>query len=103
MAEAAVAAAIDRELERRRCYVVNITGTGVGRNGVPDRLVCHLGHFLAVEIKSRTGTVRKLQRWELERVAAAGGTAIVARCVEDVRAALDEIEAEVLGTEREAA
>ena len=103
MAEAAIAAAIDRELEARHCYWVNITGTGVGRNGVPDRLVAHMGHFLAIEIKTPRGRVSKLQAWELERVTCAGGTAIVARSVEDVRAALDEIEAEVLGAEREAA
>jgi hypothetical protein len=51
MAEAAVAAAIDRELTRRQVYTVNITGTGMSRNGIPDRLCCHLGHFLAIEIK----------------------------------------------------
>jgi hypothetical protein len=83
----------DRELARRRVYTVNITGTGVGRNGIADRLCCHLGHFLAIEIKARSGTLRKLQKWELERVACAGGTAIVARSVADVIAVLDEIEA----------
>jgi hypothetical protein len=58
MAEAAVAAAIDRELTRRQVYTVNITGTGMSRNGIPDRLCCHLGHFLAIEIKAPRGGPR---------------------------------------------
>jgi hypothetical protein len=101
MAEAAVAAAIDRELTRRHVYTVNITGTGMGRNGIPDRLCCHLGHFLAIEIKAPRGRATELQKWELQRVACAGGTAIVARSVQDVTRALDEIEA--ADAEREAA
>lgn len=90
--ESAVAAAIDRELTKRRAYAVNVTGIGVGRNGIADRLVCHLGRFLAIEIKGKGGRLDRLQEWELERVACAGGTAIVARSVDDVRQALDEIE-----------
>lgn len=93
MAEAAVVAAVQRELDRRRAWWMNVHGSGVGRNGLPDIVFCHLGQFGAVECKAPRGRVTKLQQWELERVACAGGTAIVARSIEDVRRALDEIEA----------
>lgn len=95
--ESAVCAAIDRELKRRGAYVVNVTGTGVGRNGISDRLVCHRGYFAAFEVKGQGGRVDKLQAWELERVRAAGGWAIVARSVEDVVRVLNEIEKEAAG------
>lgn len=91
-AEAAVAAGIDRLLKARGAYAVNVTGTGVGRNGIADRLVCFHGAFLAIEIKGSSGRATKLQEYELERVRAAGGRAIVARSVNDVRALLDHIE-----------
>jgi len=93
VAEAAVVAAVERELTRRRAWWMNVHGSGVGRNGLPDIVAIHLGHGIAIECKAPRGRPTKLQTWELERVACAGGTAIVARSVEDVRAALDEIEA----------
>ena len=92
MAEAAIVAAIERELIRRRAWWINVHGSVVGRNGLPDIIAIHLGHALAIEVKQPRGRVSKLQAWELERIACAGGTAIVARSVQDVRTALDEIE-----------
>ena len=94
MAEAAIVAAIERELTRRRAWWMNVHGSGVGRNGLPDIVAIHMGRGLAIEIKAPRGRPTKLQAWELERVACAGGVAIVARSVHDVCTVLDEIEAE---------
>lgn len=90
--ENTIVGAITRELDKRGAWHVNIHGAGVGRNGVPDILACHLGQFLAIECKQERGRASKLQEWELERVACAGGTAIVARTIDQLRDALDEIE-----------
>jgi Holliday junction resolvase len=97
MAEAAVTAAVQRELARRGAWAVKIHGAGVGRNGVPDILACYRGRMLAIECKSATGWPTKLQAHELERIARAGGWAVVVRGVEDVRAVLDRIEEECCG------
>lgn len=91
--ENTIVGACTTELDRRGAYWVNIHGAGVGRNGVPDLLACHLGQFIAIECKQHHGRVRALQAYELERVACAGGTAIIARNIQQLRHALDEIEA----------
>lgn len=92
--ESALVAAIRRELDKRGAYTVKTHGSGVGRAGVPDLLCIHRGAGLAIEAKTARGRLSKLQAWELERVRAAGGRAIVARSVEDVRDVLDDIEDE---------
>jgi len=51
------------------------------------------GRFLAIEVKSKTGTLSLLQRDFLREVAAAGGVAILARCIEDVQTGLDSASA----------
>lgn len=92
MAEANLDRSIVRELDRRGAWHTKIHGTMAGRRGVPDRLACHRGTFLAIETKQPAGRTTRLQRHELDRVQRAGGMAIVARSVDDVRQALDAIE-----------
>jgi hypothetical protein len=48
------------------------------------------GHFLAIECKTRTGRLTPEQRAFLDRVTSAGGLAVVARSVDDVKAAIDQ-------------
>jgi hypothetical protein len=90
--ENTIVGACTRELDRRGAWWINIHGAGIGRNGIPDLLFCHLGYFGALETKSRTGTPSKLQLWELERINRAGGIGIVARTIEQLRQVLDTIE-----------
>lgn len=90
--ENTIVGACTRELTRRGAYWINVHGAGVGRNGIPDLLFCHHGYFGAAETKTARGRVRKLQEWELERIVRAGGHAIVARSVEQLRQVLDHIE-----------
>lgn len=92
MAEAAIDRAITRELDRRGAWTVKTHGTAAGRRGIPDHLACHRGVFLAIETKQPGNTPTRLQRHELERIRRAGGRAIVAHSVADVRQALDDIE-----------
>lgn len=62
----------------------------IGLAGTSDRTLClPNGMFAAVEIKATTKLSDRQQRY-LDRVAALGGVAIVARCVDDVRDALAE-------------
>lgn len=66
----------------------------VARNnnkGAADILACYRGRFLAIEVKSKTGRVSPEQVAFLSEVKRAGGIALVARSVEDVRAALENV------------
>jgi hypothetical protein len=92
VAESAIDRSIGRELTRRGAWGEKTHGTAAGRRGVPDWKICHRGRFLAVETKTPVGRTTRLQRHELDRVQRAGGLAIVARSVDDVRQALDAIE-----------
>ena len=69
-----------------------------GRIGVPDILACVPdGNFLAVELKTSGGRLEPAQTSELERIRAAGGIAVVARCLEDVMHAFRKARERQLG------
>jgi hypothetical protein len=52
--------------------------------GVADILGCIAGHFVAIEVKSKTGVLSNDQRLYLEQVNRAGGTGFVARSAQEV-------------------
>lgn len=97
MTEAAVVRAVQTELTRRGAWWLNVHGSGMGRNGLPDIVAVYHGRALAIECKSPTGRLRPLQLHELGRARHAGAIGIVARSVDDVRDVLDHIDAEVNG------
>ena len=56
------------------------------KRGVPDILACSpLGEFIAIEVKTPEGKVSDLQHFQIEKINYIGGTAFVARSVEDVK------------------
>lgn len=59
-------------------YIQTVLGLG-GRNGTPDQQVCRSpdGHFGDIETKAGTWRVTDLQRIELSKTAAAGGSSMV--------------------------
>lgn len=61
---------------------------GFGRAGIPDFIVCHQGRFIALEAKAPGGKPTQWQLRELGYITTAGGTAMVAWSVEDVKEAL---------------
>lgn len=72
----------------------NVVTTGVGRNGVPDLLVCYRGYFVALEVKKPIGgVVSKLQRIEIRRIQRAKGIAEVVTSVDEVRAIVARVDA----------
>lgn len=85
--EAALQRSIIVALEAAGCYVVNVVVAG--RKGTPDLLVCHEGRFIALEVKRLGQKPTAIQRVELARVAAHGGTAAVVHSVDEARAALE--------------
>lgn len=90
--EAAIVGRITRELDQRGAWWIKTHGTGTGRNGIPDILACHHGHFIAIEAKAPHGRVAPLQTYELQRITRAGGTALIVRTIDQLHHALDQIE-----------
>lgn len=68
-------------------------GTGYGRSGVPDLLVCYLGNFIAIEAKAGDNRPTLLQERELKRIGDSGGRALVIneRNLDELKILLEEI------------
>ena len=49
----------------------------VARSGVPDILLCLKGEFIAIELKTDTGILSKLQAYNLKKINDSGGLGIV--------------------------
>lgn len=92
MAENAIVGGITRHARGRGAYVTKTHGGAAGRNGIADLLICYHGWFVAVEVKQPGGRISRLQQHELGLVEAAGGWAIVAYSVQDVRLLLDQLD-----------
>lgn len=83
------------------CYHVVYHSMGYGRRGVPDRLVCYKGRFLALEVKrppeerKPNPDAEKWQQREIAAIIAAGGKAVVVWDVEHVKEVLRIIDREI--------
>jgi Holliday junction resolvase len=86
--------AIRKYLRSKGAYVVKQHGSGMSEAGVPDLLCCYKGRFIGIEVKRNhvQSRVSKIQEQHLLRIRAAGGIAIVARQVQDVREVLEAID-----------
>ena len=60
-------------------------GGQYGTAGIPDIICCYRGRFVALEAKTDTGKVTKLQEITLRQITEAGGIAAVVRSVDDVK------------------
>ena len=67
-------------------------GGQYGTAGIPDIIVCHRGHFIALEAKVGKNIPTKLQTVTIEQIRKAGGTAAVVRSVADVKTIISELE-----------
>lgn len=62
-----------------------------GQAGRSDLHACYKGHFIAIEVKKPGGTPKPHQEFYLDRVRQAGGIAIVADCIDNVREVVDKL------------
>jgi len=71
-------------LEQQGAYVVKVVAAS--KKGVPDIIACYKGKFIAIEVKTplTRSNVSKLQEYNLDSVAEAGGISGVAVEVEDI-------------------
>ena len=72
-----------------RLVMVKYHGSQFGEAGVSDLLCCIDGQFVAVEVKTPTGTVTVKQQAFGNRIMRAGGTFAVCRTVEEFLETLD--------------
>ena len=71
------------------CFCWKEHGGMYGTAGIPDIIACINGRFFGFEVKTKDGKPTKLQEATIRKILAAGGTALVVRSVDEVRAAIN--------------
>jgi hypothetical protein len=71
------------------CFAWKEHGGMYGTAGIPDVICCYHGRFYGFEAKTDTGKPTELQKATIRKILAAGGTALVVRSVDEVRAVID--------------
>ena len=71
------------------CFCWKAHGGMFGTAGIPDIIACIGGRFYGFEVKTDTGKPTKLQEAVMRKINAAGGTALVVRSVDEVRAVVE--------------
>lgn len=71
------------------CFCWKEHGGMYGTAGIPDIIACINGHFYGFEVKTESGKPTKLQETTIRKILAAGGTALVVRSVDEVRAVVN--------------
>jgi hypothetical protein len=71
------------------CFAWKEHGGMYGTAGIPDIIACIDGDFFGFEVKTESGKPTKLQEATIRKILAAGGTALVVRSVDEVRAAIN--------------
>lgn len=74
------------------CFCWKEHGGPYGTSGIPDIICCYRGRFLGFEVKTETGKPTRLQQAVIRKINRAGGTALIVRSLEDVKAALADID-----------
>ena len=71
------------------CFCWKEHGGMYGTAGIPDIIACINGRFFGFEVKTEIGKPTKLQEATIRKILAAGGTAVVVRSVDEVRAVIE--------------
>ncbi|WP_314578584.1 VRR-NUC domain-containing protein [Enterococcus gilvus] len=81
---------IKKYLDSLGAYYLKVHGSMYQPSGTPDILACVNGRFIGIEVKKASGgIVSELQKSKLRKIEAAGGIALVARSVEEVKNELE--------------
>jgi len=79
MTETSFKSILNNYFKQFKCYQVSIPASMFSRIGTPDKLLCLRGQFLAIEVKTDTGTVSPMQENAIAEINKAGGVALVLR------------------------
>ena len=72
-----------------KCFAWKEHGGMYGTSGIPDIIACVNGRFYGFEVKTEIGKPTALQQATIRKILVAGGTAVVVRSVDEVRAVLN--------------
>jgi hypothetical protein len=72
-----------------KCFAWKEHGGIYGTAGIPDIIACINGRFYAFEVKTPVGKTTKLQDAIIRKILACGGTALVVRSIDEVRAVIN--------------
>lgn len=90
MKEADIVRAILRYLKSvSGCFAWKEHGGMYGTAGIPDVICCYDGRFYGFEVKTDVGQPTKLQEATIRKIRTAGGTALIVRSVDEVRAIIE--------------
>ena len=70
------------------CFAWKEHGGMYGTAGIPDIIACVKGKFYAFEVKTKIGKTTALQDATIRKILSAGGTSMVVRSVDEVKAIL---------------
>lgn len=71
---------IKKWLKDNSCWYIKYWGGGqFTKAGVPDLLCCINGRFVAIEVKSETGTASDLQVYNIGKIISSGGVGIITK------------------------
>lgn len=87
-------------LQSQGAYVENIWGGGFQAAGIPDLLACYRGRFIGVEAKLSYNKPSEIQKAKIKLINNAGGNAIVAYSLDDVKELLEQIDREMESNSR---
>ncbi|MBQ6089433.1 MAG: VRR-NUC domain-containing protein [Firmicutes bacterium] len=71
------------------CFCWKEHGGMYGTAGIPDIICCYKGRFYGFEVKTEDGKPTELQKAMIRKIQKAGGTALVVRSVDEVRAVIN--------------
>lgn len=74
------------------CFCWKEHGGIYGTAGIPDIICSYRGKFVAFEVKTEKGRPTKLQEATIKKILASGGTALVVRSVDEVRAVISSLQ-----------
>lgn len=83
--EARVATSIRVFLESNGAFIFKVHGGPTMMNGLPDLIACIRGQFVGIEVKMPGNKPTRIQLARLAAIERAGGVALVAHGVDDVR------------------
>jgi hypothetical protein len=96
--ESNLAKRVDEFLKaQENLWFFNVQGGATQRAGIPDRIVCYRGYFVALELKrpDGTGVVSPRQVIEMRLMNDAGGYTKIVESLDDVKAVLDEVDSDI--------
>lgn len=91
--EGRIQAAIQKRMRERGVFLFKVHGSQMMPAGLPDLIGCVYGAFLSFEVKTpqTLGNVSAIQKFQHDRIRAAGGMVAVVASVEDAERALDTL------------